>query len=86
MVFVDENKVVDEQIKKDWEEAGVVIRPYGIEEVGKYIDKMRDGLKAEDQKQRLKLWSSASMSWALAKACGPVSSTLPYQANRFRLS
>lgn len=76
MVFVDEEKVQDEQLVKDWKDAGVEVRPYGIDEVAKYIGRLRDTLKAEDEKRKVKSWTSASMSWALSKAVGPVSTAL----------
>ncbi|KAI9637649.1 peptidase M24, structural domain-containing protein [Dioszegia hungarica] len=69
LVFVDEAKVVDEELKKDWKEAGVEVRKYGIEEVGKALKDIEKKVKADEKKSGMKVWTSASASWALKNVC-----------------
>lgn len=73
LVFVDEAKVVDEELKKDWKEAGVEVRKYEIDEVGKALKGMEEKVKAGEKKLGMKVWTSASASWALKKVCESVS-------------
>jgi Xaa-Pro aminopeptidase len=72
-VFVDEEKVTDEELKKDWDEAGVEVRKYGLDEVRKVIKGLKENNETDVKKGDIKLWTSASGSWALQKVCDGVS-------------
>lgn len=74
----------DEELKKDWDEAGVEVRDYSIEEVGKVIKELKGDKKEDLKKAEIKLWTSASASWALGKVCEEVSSTPTLNGERLR--
>lgn len=70
-IFVDHRKV--DEVKDQLEADGVEIRKYGVDEVGKYVKEQSDNLRREDAKAKVKVWAPAECSWALEKACDPVS-------------
>jgi Xaa-Pro aminopeptidase len=77
VVFVDGDRV-SEEVKQDWKDAGVTTETYGVKSVGKwiqgYVTKKQaraDGEKGS--KRGIKLLGAPECSWALSRACEPVS-------------
>ncbi|WWD19234.1 hypothetical protein CI109_103692 [Kwoniella shandongensis] len=74
VIFVDERKVEDEELRDRWQNEGVEVRSYGVNEVGKYVKIFKAELKAQlDEKDKVntKILAPAECSWALAEACSP---------------
>jgi hypothetical protein len=76
VLFVDGKKVEDgSEVQNELKDAGVDVRGYGVDEVGKWVkeslSKMKEG--EEDKKKVVKLWAPNECSWALNKACEDVS-------------
>ncbi|WVW85428.1 hypothetical protein I302_107466 [Kwoniella bestiolae CBS 10118] len=69
VIFVDDRKITGERLKADWEKAGVEIRPYAIEEVGKYVKGLVADSRKDDEKRRMKVWTTRECSLALGDAC-----------------
>lgn len=70
VIFIDERKVTDEEVLQDWKECGVKIRPYGVDEVEKYVKEVVGVSKEKGNK--FKILASKESSWALIDACAPV--------------
>lgn len=70
VLFVAESKVGDEGLRQRWKEDGVELRPYGVDEIEKFVKKTTTSIKARDTKTTIKLWAPKECSWALQKACG----------------
>ncbi|WVR09447.1 hypothetical protein IAU60_006514 [Kwoniella sp. DSM 27419] len=66
-IFVDEGKVQDEGLRSRWKEEGVTIKPYGVEELGKYV-KGRTSLRHKSAQIVL---AAPECSWALSKVLEP---------------
>ncbi|WVQ95119.1 hypothetical protein IAU59_002213 [Kwoniella sp. CBS 9459] len=73
VVFADERKVTDEELKKRWEEGGIELRPYGVKEVGKLIKDTVEELRKGNEKRRTHVFASRECSWALAQSIKPSS-------------
>jgi hypothetical protein len=69
-IFIDKNKV-DSDVKGYFDECGVEVAAYGVDEVEKWI-KVVKGLRGE-VKSEFKVFAPKSISWALATAVGIVS-------------
>ena len=81
VLFVDDRKV-PEDTRAALEECGVVVRPYGVDEMGKYVKEVKNKLREVDEKASLKVWGGGETSWGLAGACGGVSCLPGTQAQR----
>ncbi|KGB76262.2 cytoplasmic protein [Cryptococcus deuterogattii R265] len=66
-VFVDKRKVENE-LNERWKGEDVEVRDYGVEEVGKFVKAFVGG---DEEKRKVRVFSPAECSWALAKACSP---------------
>lgn len=75
ILFVDKKKVEDEALRQRLEDDGVEIRPYGVDEIGKYISQVSSGW-TKDGGQSLKVWAPKECSWAIQQACNSSSSSL----------
>jgi hypothetical protein len=76
VLFVDGKKVEDgSEVQSQLKEAGVDVRGYGVDEVGKWVTETLSKMKKgeEDKKKVVKLWAPNECSWALSKACEDVS-------------
>ncbi|WWC71379.1 uncharacterized protein I206_105334 [Kwoniella pini CBS 10737] len=67
VIFIDNKKVQDENLRHDWDLAKIDIKPYGVDEVGRYVKNLTG--QAEDEKKKIKVWTSRECNWALAGAC-----------------
>lgn len=76
VIFVDERKIGD-PLAEIWKEDGIEARPYGVEEVGKFIKETVGELSLREEKRTVKIWGSRECSWALGQAVSPVSLFLP---------
>ena len=76
VVFVDGDRL-DAATQKDWKEAGVTVRKYGVKEVGDWITAYVSQVRAErdekDPKRDVQILGAPECSWALSRACEPVS-------------
>ncbi len=69
-LFVDKRKVQDDdEMLEDFKNAGVTLKGYGVDEVQKFVE---GSVKAMGGK-KVQIFASRNTSWALAKACEPVS-------------
>ena len=75
VLFVDAKKVEDETLRKRWEDDGVEIRPYGVEEIGKFVSKVASEW-TEKERPSLKVWAPKECSWAIQQACDSASTFL----------
>jgi len=72
-IFVDERKVQDAELRVRWDQEGLEVRPYGVEEVCKWVEeyhaevRMKRGMKTD-----LKLYAPEECSWALSDIRGEV--------------
>ncbi|OCF39115.1 cytoplasmic protein [Kwoniella heveanensis CBS 569] len=73
VVFVDERKVTDEELKKRWKDEGVEVKPYGVEEVGRFVKEAVDAVRSVDEKRRVNVLAPRECSWALAESIKPSS-------------
>lgn len=69
---------MDEGVKKDWKEAGVVVRPYGVKEVGEWVKgyvakKAQSAVLEKGKEGDVRVLGAPECSWALSRACEPVS-------------
>ncbi|KAK4686436.1 Xaa-Pro aminopeptidase, partial [Tremellales sp. Uapishka_1] len=71
VLFVDNKKVEDEGLRARWEDEGVEVRDYGVEEVGKAVKEFADNLRVKNAKTDVKVWAPSECSWALERACEP---------------
>lgn len=71
VLFVDDRKIT-EDVRAALEECKTTIRPYGVDEVGKYVKEVRASLRDKDEKGRLRVFGGAETSWGLASACDGV--------------
>jgi Xaa-Pro aminopeptidase len=79
VLFVDGKKVEDgSEVQNELKEAGVDVRDYGVDEVGKWVKETLGKMKerGNDKKKVIKLWAPNECSWALSKACEDVSGKL----------
>jgi Xaa-Pro aminopeptidase len=72
IIFIDPRKVKDEDVLADWKEAGVEIRPYGVDEVERAVKEV--GMRARSSGGKFKILASRESNWALVQGCAPVSS------------
>lgn len=76
MAFIDGDQL-EEGVKKDWEEAGVEVEKYGVKEVGDHVASLIKKLAKiegdEKGKKEVRVLGAEECSWALSKACEPVS-------------
>ena len=73
IIFVDERKVQNEELRERWKSEDVETRPYGVNDVGECVKEMsEDAETSKDEKAILQVWSRLECSWALSKACYPV--------------
>lgn len=71
VLFVDKRKVQDdEELLKDFEAAGVKTKPYGVDEVEKFVKASVKEMDSESKK--VQIFAQRSTSWALARAVEPV--------------
>ncbi|OCF57628.1 cytoplasmic protein [Kwoniella mangroviensis CBS 10435] len=84
VIFVDERKITDEALKEDWEKSGVEVRPYGIEEVGKYVKELQQRDRDETKKRQKKVLTTRECSWALADACKSDIEVIPCPVDRLK--
>lgn len=68
ILFVDERKVEDESLRKRLEDDHVEIRPYGVNEIGKFVNEVASQ-RTEKEGPRLKVWAPKECSWAIQQAC-----------------
>ncbi|BEI79816.1 hypothetical protein CcaverHIS002_0103450 [Cutaneotrichosporon cavernicola] len=67
-LFVDKRKVQgDDEMLADFENAGVTLKAYGVDEVQKFV---QASVKAVGGK-KAQIFAARTSSWALAKACEP---------------
>ncbi|KAK8854626.1 hypothetical protein IAR55_003365 [Kwoniella newhampshirensis] len=74
IIFVDERKVEDGELRERWDSEGVEIKPYGVEEVGKFVMEFTAELKGqgdEEVKVKTRVLAARECSWALGEACLP---------------
>lgn len=72
VIFVDSEKLEDEALKKDWKQASVETRDYGIDEVEKFVQNYIKK-SGDDAKSKVRILASDESSWALINGCKPVS-------------
>lgn len=74
-LFVDQKKVPENAVdlRKHFEQDGVRLENYGVDNVGKFVKNHVKGLKEGDEKKRSMVVGPKEISWALAKICEPVS-------------
>lgn len=77
VLFVDKRKTQDdEEMLADFEGAGVSLKPYGVDEVQKFVEGAIKSMKEKTSSSRkVQIFASRNTSWALAHACEPVSSS-----------
>ena len=74
VLFVDERKVQDEDLKTQLDSTGVEIRPYGVGQIEKCVKECIEQIgELEGEKKKVRVWSPRECSWALAEVCGKVS-------------
>ncbi|WVF67507.1 hypothetical protein IAT40_002263 [Kwoniella sp. CBS 6097] len=73
VIFVEERKITNEELKKRWEDEGVEARPYGVEEVGKFVKDVVGDLRGSNEKANIKVFAPRECSWALAETIKPLS-------------
>ena len=71
-VFVDKRKV-DNDLQTLLDADSVEVRDYGVDEVGRYVQNAVSKVRAQNEKWAVKVFAPKECSWALAKACEPVS-------------
>lgn len=76
VIFVDSEKLEDEALKKDWKQAGVETRKYGIDEVEKFVQSYVKKNEDTGAKSKVRIMASNESSWALVNGCKPVSGGL----------
>lgn len=79
-IFVDSEKLGDEALAKDWKDAGVQARPYGVKALGKWVSSL------VDDKKDVKILGSNACSWAIVKLVEPVSLRLRWEPDDHRAS
>lgn len=75
ILFVDEKKVDDESLRQRFEDDGVELRPYGVEEIGKFVSQVSQQW-TEKGGLSLKVWAPKECSWAIQQACDSTYSVL----------
>lgn len=84
-MFVDERKVQSEELRKCWKEDGIEVRPYGVDEIGKFV---KESKQEKAEKEDIRVYAPRECSWALSDACDPVRFQLhekPQRLNVFQL-
>ncbi|ORY29687.1 peptidase M24, structural domain-containing protein [Naematelia encephala] len=72
VVFVDERKLVNEELKVLWKAAGIEVRAYGVDKVQEYVKEKTFAIRQrQGEKSQVKVFSPRECSWALSKACEP---------------
>ncbi|ORX38297.1 peptidase M24, structural domain-containing protein [Kockovaella imperatae] len=69
VLFADEVKI-KEEMRAALEESDVAVKPYGVDQVGKYVKEFKQKARLADEKAEIEIWGSAETSWGLSKACG----------------
>ena len=82
VLFVDDRKLPDET-RSALDDCGVTVRPYGVDEVGKYVTDTGARMREKNEKARFIVYGSSEVSWGLNTACGGVrmSSSAFHNAN-----
>lgn len=70
VLFVEKAKVEDEALRQRWDEDGVEVRPYGVDEIEEFISESTSTMK---DKSTVKLWAPKECSWAIQKASAAAS-------------
>lgn len=76
VLFVDPRKVRNQELLDEWAQGGIQTRPYGVDEVEKFVKEVAAQVKARDEKAKPKILASNDSSWALISACAPVSNSI----------
>lgn len=71
-VFVDEQKVQDEELRNVWDSLRIEVQPYDIKAVGAWVQSYGQALRDDWEKQQLRVLAPSEVSWAVTKACEPV--------------
>lgn len=73
VLFVSEEKVNDEHLRQRWEDDGVRIRPYGVDEIERFVNGVVSSTSSsasmKDGRPNVKLWAPKECSWAIQRAC-----------------
>jgi len=73
VIFVDERKVQDEELRARWDTEKIEVRPYGVRDVGECVQELSNkGGEVGLEKTMYHLWMRPESSWALARQCEPV--------------
>ena len=73
VLFVDERKLQDGELRGLLDDAGVSIQSYGIDKVGGFIQSYVSKVRTRDEKANIAIGASRECSWALADVCAKVS-------------
>lgn len=73
ILFVEDAKVQDGDLRARFEADEIEIRPYGVKEIESFVKNLVSNVAAREKKGQLKLWAPKECSWALQEACKPVS-------------
>ncbi|WVQ79732.1 hypothetical protein IAT38_001832 [Cryptococcus sp. DSM 104549] len=73
VVFVDEAKLSEKELRQRWKGENVEVRGYGVEEVGKFVKELVEEGKKEGEGKggKVKVLAPRECSWALAEECSP---------------
>ncbi|ODN90758.1 cytoplasmic protein [Cryptococcus wingfieldii CBS 7118] len=62
VIFVDRKKITEE-LGNRWEDEGIEVRPYGVEQVGTFLKELAS---AQEEKSKLHILAPPECSWALS--------------------
>lgn len=74
VIFVDPRKVRNQELLDEWSQDGVETRPYGVDEVEKYVKEvaLKVRTRAGSDKAKPKILAAKESSWALVNGCAPI--------------
>lgn len=67
VLFVEDKKVQDESLRQRWEDEGIALKPYGVQEIEKFVRESKSSLG--EKSGDIRLWAPKECSWALQEAC-----------------
>ena len=73
VIFVDQRKVQDEELKARFIVEGIQVQDYGVYAVGQYVKSfIAETTEKQDGKTSVTVWAPPECNWALYQACSPV--------------
>ncbi|CAD6568445.1 MAG: hypothetical protein TREMPRED_004541 [Tremellales sp. Tagirdzhanova-0007] len=72
VIFVDQRKVQDEELKARFIVEGIQVQDYGVYAVGQYVKSfIAETTEKQDGKTSVTVWAPPECNWALYQACSP---------------